>query len=644
MSSPSNDFRVLLVCMPFAGVGNPALGVSLLKSELERAGTRCDVIYPNLDFAEAIGLETYRAIAHGVSISNLALAGEWLFSQYFYGPGSLDAQGYVDTVLRSELNVPESQVRQLRDLRATVGPFLRRIFESVRWENYGLVGFTTTFEQNFPSLCLARIVKAALPEVPIVFGGANCEAEMGVELHRQFDFIDFVARGEADVTLPDLVDCLRVGCSPGRVSGLVWRSEGGTEVNELGSLVRDLDALPYPDYSDYFDALSASRLSRRIVPRLMMESARGCWWGERRHCTFCGLNGAGMAFRSKAPERLLAEVDYLVARWGIANIAFVDNILDIRYFESVLPDLARRQQPLRLFYETKANLRKDQVALLRAAGVAAIQPGIESLSSEVLSLMQKGVRGLQNVQLLKWCREFGVEVAWNLLYGFPHESRDAYEHTLEVLQAITHLDQPQAVTQIRLDRFSPNLNEAAERGFTNVRPLTAYQFVYSCSEDALRDICYFFEYDYADGRVLDDYVRPVVDFCREWSTQTDRGDVKHRRLPSGAAIVDDTRFNRISARVELSAAENSIIEFCDKARTLVEIDEHLSIRAGVAEDGLEAVALVDRLIANRLMVSEGKRFLSVVIASPANDAPGSPMLIAGNSEPAGRREWKEVSA
>ena len=105
----------------------------------------------------------------------------------------------------------------------------------------------------------------------------------------------------------------------------------------------------------------------------------------------------------------------------------MDNILDLKYFKTLLPELARQGARVSLFYETKSNLKKDQVRLLRDAGVTMIQPGIESFSDEVLKLMKKGVSGLQNIQLLKWCKEIGVEPLWNFLLGFPGESPDEYQ-------------------------------------------------------------------------------------------------------------------------------------------------------------------------------------------------------------------------
>ncbi len=68
----------------------------------------------------------------------------------------------------------------------------------------------------------------------------------------------------------------------------------------------------------------------------------------------------------------------------------VDNILPHEYFKTLLPELKRRQLGVTLFYEIKANLKREQVELLRDAGVAALQPGIESLSTPVLRLMRKG--------------------------------------------------------------------------------------------------------------------------------------------------------------------------------------------------------------------------------------------------------------
>jgi ribosomal peptide maturation radical SAM protein 1 len=208
----------------------------------------------------------------------------------------------------------------------------------------------------------------------------------------------------------------------------------GTELPR--PLIRDIDALPTPDYDHYFETLRTSTLSSLIQPGLLAESSRGCWWGEKSHCTFCGLNGTGMKYRSKSPERVLAELSELSARYGIRSFQFVDNILDMSFFKTLLPKLAAGKDTYSLFYEIKSNLKREQVRLLAEAGVRWIQPGIESLDDNVLGLIGKGNSTLMNLQLLKWCREFGIHAAWNMLSGVPGESDSWYEAMAKWLPAI----------------------------------------------------------------------------------------------------------------------------------------------------------------------------------------------------------------
>ena len=115
---------------------------------------------------------------------------------------------------------------------------------------------------------------------------------------------------------------------------------------------------------------------------LPAQSARGCWWGERRHCTFCGLNGSTMAYRSKSPDRLRRELAELSARRGTLRFYFVDNILDRRYIEEFLPALhaRRRRLPVLLRGEVQpdpgpgepAGRRRRRPAYSRASSRSAL--------------------------------------------------------------------------------------------------------------------------------------------------------------------------------------------------------------------------------------------------------------------------------
>ena len=384
--------------------------------------------------------------------------------------------------------------------------------------------------------------------------------------------------------------------------------------------VRDMDALPVPDFSDYFRDWSESGAALAAVPTVLVETSRGCWWGDKSHCTFCGLNGATLAFRSKSGARALSELRELSDRWQTDRIEVVDNILDMRYFADLLPALAEDGRPWEIFYEVKANLTRAQVATLRAAGVARIQPGIESLSDHVLKLMRTGTSGLRNVQLLKWCRELGVGVDWNILYGFPGETREDYERMLTLLHAIEFLDPPVACGPIRMDRFSPYFEKPEEFGLINVRPMIPYAYLYRFPQESLMRIAYHFDFDYLPGETPA-FAEEVIRFAEAWRQKEDRGLLCQVRRPEGSLLLLDTRPGATTREIELRGDEAAVYDFCDEMRAFPVIVRFLRERAPGLDITEESVGdFLGSLAANNLMITDGRNWLSLALR--VHEVPG----------------------
>ena len=147
-----------------------------------------------------------------------------------------------------------------------------------------------------------------------------------------------------------------------------------------------------------------------------------------------------------------------------------------------------------LSFESRPTLTESQVRLIAEAG-ATVQVGIESLSDHVLQLMNKGVRALENIRLLRWCRACGVALDWNLIFGVPGETDDDYANLIELLPALHYLQPPATSGPVSLDRFSPYHDEPGRYGFTNLRPRAAYSHIYPLTSEDLRDVAPTFEYD-----------------------------------------------------------------------------------------------------------------------------------------------------
>jgi ribosomal peptide maturation radical SAM protein 1 len=246
-----------------------------------------------------------------------------------------------------------------------------------------------------------------------------------------------------------------------------------------------------PDYDGYFERLDVSAARNWVEPKLVVEGARGCWWGEKHHCTFCGLNGSFMEFRSKSPTTFWHEIEHLVRRHQVLDMFVVDNILDMNYLRSLLPTIAESGYDLRMQYEIKANARRGQLATMFDAGLVNVQPGIESLNSRVLSIMRKGVTGCQNVRLLRDAATEGLSIAWNYLYGFPGETPEDYLDVIAQFPALHHLPPVDGVARLVVERFSPYFDRP-DMGFTELRPGTQYAMNYDLPESEQMDIAYLF--------------------------------------------------------------------------------------------------------------------------------------------------------
>jgi ribosomal peptide maturation radical SAM protein 1 len=562
---------------------------------------------------DLLGAEEYQWISS--ALPYVAFAGDWCFTEALYGPRPAADARYIAEVLQETWHLGAEDIARVKAVRTMAGKFLDYCMASIPWGQYAAVGFTSTFEQNLASLALAKRLKAARPGIATVFGGANWEGEMGEELHRQFGFVDYVCSGEADESFPVLAALLLTGAVKEAVlpPGIVYRDSDRSISTGRSTPVRDMDALPFPDFSDYFREWSESSASLAAVPILLVETSRGCWWGDKSHCTFCGLNGATLSYRSKSGGRALAEMRHLSDRWQTDRIEVVDNILDMRYFSDLLPALAADGRPWEIFYEVKANLSRARVEALRAAGVVRIQPGIESLSDHVLRLMKKGTCALRNVQLLKWCREYGIGVDWNILYGFPGETREDYEGMLSMLPAIEFLDPPVACGPIRMDRFSPYFEKHEEFGLTNVRPMISYAFLYPFPRESLMRIAYHFDFDYRHGETPAAYADDVIRFAAQWRQKEQRGILSSVRRPDGSLLLRDTRPGATMREIELFGSEAVVYEFCDELRAFGTIVQHLRERTPAEITELGVRAFLESLVANRLMITDGRNWLSLAV-------------------------------
>ena len=490
------DKPTALVSMPTLAGHVPSFQLALLAPTLERAGCRVDPLSLFLQFGQQIGWRLNDTLATVYP----CMVGEWIWSKTAFGDlgGTADYldhyRGNLNAICR-EAGCRLDDILRVRDEAAPA--FIDWAMEEIDWSGYGLVGFTVVFQQMVASLALAKAIKRRYPQLPIIFGGATFEDDIAFEIMSRNPEVDYVHCGDADLSLPEVVARSNSGQSMRGIRGLLWRDGGEIVYEGRAPNLEDLDLTPIPDFDEYFARRATTGYDQSQPVMLPIETARGCWYGMKNHCTFCGLNRAGMDFRRKSPDQVLEMLKVLAGRYGTLYFNAIDNILAPAYISRLFARLAEGHSDLRLHYEIRPNLTRAQLAGLRRGGLVSVQPGIESFSSHVLELMRKGTTGMRNLELLKWTTYYGISNSYNILFGFPGETAADYLGQAELLRLIPHLQPPYAMCQARPDRGSPMFERPSEHSITMLRPSRCYRYIYPAGYD-LRRVSYFFEHQVGD--------------------------------------------------------------------------------------------------------------------------------------------------
>lgn len=614
--------EVALIHMPMCDLLWPSIGLSLLKSALSTLGISTKILYYNLRFAKLAGVSSYLKTLEQSNRYNQI--GEWIFSGALFEQSKNNIENYIEEILRKPSEslrrflYPASKklIPKVLKVRGKVDCFLNECQEEVLSYHPRIIGFSSLFQQQVASLALAKRIKNHSPDTFIVFGGSNCEGIMGVEMIRQFPFIDAVVSGEGDIVFPELVQRVLRGDPLNDLQG-IYTQTGPLPTPNNGQYpnapsVQDMDSLLYPDYDDFFDQFKKNHNHLPHPQVIPIETSRGCWWGERTCCTFCGLNGVNMKYRSKSSKRVLNELTHLLEKYPVEKIRLVDNILNMDYFKDLLPELATRCFSVKLNCDVRPNLNKGQIQMLHDANFMTITPGVESLSTPILRLMRKGVNQLQNVQLLKWCKEFGMIPVWNWLWGFPSEHAKEYERMARLIPLLVHLHPPFGVGYISLIRFSPNFEYAEQFGFKDVTPSPGYHHVYPFEPKVVANLAYYFIYGYRSSQNVEEYVRPAWNELKSWRKHYESSDLFFVDNGKHLFIWDHRPIGKEPLTV-LSGLQKFLYIECDSAQSISHLMRTAETYTSKEYSQEEIEQLLQPIMDNHLMIKDGDSYLSLAI-------------------------------
>jgi radical SAM superfamily enzyme YgiQ (UPF0313 family) len=309
--------------------------------------------------------------------------------------------------------------------------------------DFDFFGFSTVCSSYPVTLRIAAEVKRAHPKSVVVLGGPQASV-VDIATMRAFPSIDLVVRGEAEQTLPELVDALGGGQSLADVPGLTFRRQNEIVRNPAAPLVADLDALPFPAFHLFPDV--------RHCRHFPLELGRGCPFS----CTFCSTNDFFRRnFRLKSPAQMIADMRRVRQTYGINSFELVHDMFTVdrkrvvAFCEALLE--AKRRNPEDSFiWGCSARtdcVDEELIALMSRAGCRGIFFGIETGSRRMQKVIDKGLELNDSAERVRSCDKFKINTAVSLMAGFPDETMNDLRDTAAFF-----------VDSLRYDHADPQLS------------------------------------------------------------------------------------------------------------------------------------------------------------------------------------------
>lgn len=262
--------------------------------------------------------------------------------------------------------------------------------------------------------------------IPVVWGGHITSALP--ELVFKEGCVDFIVVGEGEITFSELLKSIETGGSFENIDGLAFVDQNGMHINKYREFA-DLSTFPVIDWS-LVDPAKYFQYFFGCKKMIYEYFSKGC----PGKCTFCNNPTFHRStHRTRPPEHLINEIEYLINNCGIDSVNFADE-----YWH---PSKEDRQKFFNLIKERKLNfvwgiqtrlgsLNRDDLQQMYDAGCRWVLFGIESGCGERVLKIKKGTDLSKAKEAFKICREIGITTQSSFIIGFPDETEEELKETV----------------------------------------------------------------------------------------------------------------------------------------------------------------------------------------------------------------------
>lgn len=298
------------------------------------------------------------------------------------------------------------------------------------------VVLTSAYTPSYPAAVkLLGLAKATLPGVVTGIGGVHAHFMYDEVLTTAGDSVDYVLRGEGELTVPELMTCLAAGDDPAKVPGIAFRDGTGAVVaTPVRPFIHDLDSLPTAwdlvDWNLYrFHPLPKKKLA-------VISTSRGC----DQACTFCSQQKFwDRSWRARSAESVVAEMEMLRDKFGVGVVMFSDETptLDPERWHKILNMLIERESDTHILMETRVDdILRDEAIMHRykQAGVDHVYVGVERTDQASLDMFKKNTEVAMGKQALDLINSHDMISETSMVLGLPDDTPETIEATFQLAQ------------------------------------------------------------------------------------------------------------------------------------------------------------------------------------------------------------------
>jgi len=291
-----------------------------------------------------------------------------------------------------------------------------------------VVGVTATTATIKNALKYVKAIKEILPNTLAVIGGSHPTFTPSGTL-KAGDGLDVVVVGEGEETLTEVAEeYIKNGFNNfENVKGIVYRDNGKINATPPRPLIKNLDGLSFP--ARHLVPFNEYKTSQSQAGGII--TSRGCVF----NCNYCSSSLImGKKFRSRSAENVVDELEELVYKYGVRDIAFLDDIfmLNKRRARAVADEIKNRCLDISFVTSSRVDtVNQELLECLKSAGMSTLYCGIESGSQRVLDLMGKGITLKQSEDAIKAAKNVDINVLGSFMLGYPGETAQEMDQTID---------------------------------------------------------------------------------------------------------------------------------------------------------------------------------------------------------------------